>query len=76
MYHARKKKLDACERCGKRGYIEMHHTVPVAQLKLEGRYNQIEAHVFEYVCGDCHIDQHRDEPVLKLILGSKTKRGY
>jgi len=46
-----------CERCGRRGRLEVHHRVPVE----EAPKRRFDPTNLEVLCRDCHIGHHRKD---------------
>lgn len=65
----------ACSKCMAMGVeLHAHHVTPYAQLKREGRADDIKSHVLKWLCVDCHEKEHEHEPVIHLMRSRRRKR--
>ena len=62
---AKETRPDNCQRCGLQTRLYGHHVTPYAQLKREGREHDMSAHVYEWICRDCHAAEH---PELSALI--------
>lgn len=57
-----------CQKCGSKDYLEVNHIIPKSKGGTNDTNNLIT------LCDLCHAEEHKDEPVYKIMMKRITDR--